>query len=194
MPFSPAEIRPRIVDLAFRVGPRLGAAALILLAFALAAVIARRLIGRLGRHLSIERRQVLEFLGNAASVALLAWGAITALGTLGVNVSALVASLGLTGFALGFAFKDALSNLLAGMLVLLYRPFQIDDRIAVAGVEGQVRSIDFRFTTLAGEDKRWLVPNSVLLNSTVTIHERAAAAPVRADHQATPLQEAARAS
>ena len=55
-----------------------------------------------------------------AKLSLIVFGLVTALGTAGVNVSALVAGLGLTGFALGFAFRDVLSNLLAGVLILLY--------------------------------------------------------------------------
>ena len=51
-------------------------------------------------------------------------GVITALGTIGVDVTGLVAGFGLTGFAVGFAMKDALANLLAGVMILLYRPFR----------------------------------------------------------------------
>ena len=56
-------------------------------------------------------------------------GLVTALGTLGVDVSALVAGLGLTGFALGFAVKDTISNILAGVLLLVYRPFSKKDYV-----------------------------------------------------------------
>ena len=49
-------------------------------------------------------------------------GLITALGTLGVNISAIVAGLGLTGFAFGFAFKDMLSNFISGYLFLSMNP------------------------------------------------------------------------
>ena len=47
-------------------------------------------------------------------------GLITALGTLGVDISAIVAGLGLTGFAFGFAFKDMLSNFISGILIFIY--------------------------------------------------------------------------
>ena len=56
------------------------------------------------------------------------------LGTLGINVSALVAGLGLTGFALGFAFRDALSNVLAGVMILLYHPFHRGDCANITGL------------------------------------------------------------
>ena len=50
-------------------------------------------------------------------------------GTVGVDVSALVAGLGLAGFAIGFALRDAVSNTLAGVLVLMYQPFRVGDDI-----------------------------------------------------------------
>jgi small conductance mechanosensitive channel len=97
---------------------------------------------------------------------------VTALGTLGINVSALVAGLGLTGFALGFAFKDALSNLLAGILILIYRPFMRGERISVTGLEGEVAELNFRYTVLRTPEKRILIPNSTLFTNAVTVMEK----------------------
>jgi len=97
------------------------------------------------------------------------FGVITSLGTLGINVSALVAGLGLSGFALGFALKDTISNLLAGVLILVYQPFDIDDYIIVSGQEGKVTHIDLRYTTLDGDAKIVLIPNSLVFANTVSI-------------------------
>jgi len=82
--------------------------------------------------------------------------------TLGVNVSALVAGLGLTGFALGYALKDSISNLLAGILILIYRPFGINNKVKVDKNEGTVTHIDLRYTTLENETGKILIPNSKL--------------------------------
>jgi small-conductance mechanosensitive channel len=89
-----------------------------------------------------------------------------------MDVSALVAGLGLTGFALGFACRDILSNLLAGTLILIYRPFQRNDRIAVLGFEGIVIEIGLRYTALQAEDKKILIPNSNLFTNPVTVLEK----------------------
>jgi len=97
------------------------------------------------------------------------FGFVTALGTLGINVSALVAGLGLTGFALGFALKDTISNLLSGVLILLYRPFEIGNRIRISGYEGIVISIDLRYTELDSEGDKVLIPNSKLFTDPVTV-------------------------
>jgi small-conductance mechanosensitive channel len=63
-----------------------------------------------------------QLLASIARVGLLILGFVTALGTLGVNITGIVAGLGLTGFALGFALRDSIANLLAGVLILLFRP------------------------------------------------------------------------
>ena len=149
-------------------GSKLGVSLLIFLGFWLASVIVRRIICRVGPH-DPARQDILKLVGQIAKISLLVFGAVTALGTLGVNVSALVAGLGLTGFALGFAFRDALSNLLAGILILFYRPFHRGDHIAVAGFEGMVVGIDLRYTTLEGQGKLFLIPNSTLFTNCISL-------------------------
>jgi small-conductance mechanosensitive channel len=153
------------------VAPRLALSALIFLAFWFVGVGLHKLIGRLGRQGGMAQ-DVLNLLQQIVKIALWVFGGITALGTMGINVSALVAGLGLTGFALGFAFKDILSNLLAGVLILIYRPFQRRDRITVAGFEGIVVEIGLRYTVLQGEDKRILIPNATLFTNPVTVLEK----------------------
>jgi len=106
---------------------------------------------------------------RTSSITLLIFAFVTALGTLGINVSAIVAGLGLTGFALGFALKDTVSNLLSGVLILLYQPFKIGSAIKVSGYEGDVVSIDLRYTELNSEGNRILIPNSKLFTDPITV-------------------------
>src|SRR5690348_8593779 len=115
---------------------------------------------------------LLELLGRMTKITILIFGVATALGTIGVNVAALVAGLGLTGFALGFAFRDVLSNLLAGILLLLFRPFGIDDQISVSGLEGRVVNIDLRYTVLQQPDKTVLIPNSNLFTNPILVNTK----------------------
>jgi small conductance mechanosensitive channel len=84
---------------------------------------------------------VVSLLARGTKVAVVLFGIVTALGTVGINVSALVAGLGLTGFALGFALKDALSNVLAGVLSLSYRPFRPGEHIEVRAIKGWLRTL-----------------------------------------------------
>lgn len=147
--------------------PRLVTGAGIFLGFWIAGVVVEYVVSRFDRKVGEGRKDVFQFLAKIVKTCVLVFGAVTALGTLGINVSALVAGLGLTGFALGFALKDVLSNLLAGMLILIYRPFRINDRILVTGanLEGLVIHIDLRYTVLQNEDKLLLVPNSMLFTN-----------------------------
>lgn len=152
-------------------GPRIVVAALIFSVFWLFAGLSDRGIARV---LGYARLNILvaSLLSRALRFGLVFLGVVTAAGTLGVNISALVAGLGLTGFAVGFALKDTISNVLAGVLLLVYRPFDINDRINVASQEGIVVSIDLRYTTLDSDATRILIPNSVLFTNPIIVVKR----------------------
>lgn len=145
------------------------AGAVVFLLFCVVAVIVGKILHRMANRTNGSRQDVCKLIAETVKITIYVLGLVSALGTAGVNVSALVASLGLTGFALGFAFKDALSNLLAGALILFYRPFVRGDRILVTGVEGEVIGIDLRYTRLRDENNFFLVPNSNLLSNVITI-------------------------
>ena len=96
-------------------------------------------------------------------------GLITALGTLGVNISAIVAGLGLTGFAFGFAFKDMLSNFISGILIFIYEPFKLDDTIEVEKKTGKVIDINLRYVTIETENQKVLIPNSISVSKVIAV-------------------------
>ncbi len=153
--------------------PRAAAALLTLAAFWAAGRLADALLRRFGRVRMLDP-DLIVLLGRAARATLASFGVVTALGTLGLDVGALIAGLGLTGFALGFALRDIISNTLAGVLILLHRPFHRGDRISVAGAEGVVIEIDLRYTTLEVEaGARILVPNSTLFTNSIRVERRA---------------------
>ena len=145
----------------------------VFLGFWVASILVRRFSVRLSRAADFQTGFIIRLAGRTASIALLVFGAVTGLGTMGINVSALVAGLGLTGFALGFALKDVLANFMAGVLILLYRPFGLNDRIAVTGLEGTVTEIDLRYTRLQNNGTTYLIPNSVLFTNSITLLSRA---------------------
>lgn len=126
------------------------------------------------RHLSNRtksRRYLLALMAKVAYVVIIIVGAITALGTMGVDILALVTGLGLASFAVAFALKDTLSNTLAGFIVLFYEPFKINDNIVVNTEEGQVIEINLRYTILQAEGKQIMVPNATVLTNIVTVRE-----------------------
>ncbi len=157
-----------LLDEATLWAPRLIGAAVIIVVFFILAKIAKRIITSAAERSKFSGNLTL-LLSRTSSITLIIFGFITALGTLGINVSALVAGLGLTGFALGFALKDTISNLLSGVLILLYRPFEKGNRIKVAGYEGTVVSIDLRYTELDSEGNKVLIPNSKLFTDPITV-------------------------
>jgi small conductance mechanosensitive channel len=114
----------------------------------------------------------------------LVFGLVTALGASGLDVTALVTGLGLTGFALGFALKDVLSNFLSGIMLLLYRPFNIGDRIRMGEFEGTIQTIRIRDTLVHAADGRLIIiPNTKLITEVVVNYN---AAPWSAGPPATP--------
>lgn len=148
--------------------PRVGGAVLILIVFILIAKIIKRAITKGANRIQLDSN-IASLLARISNLTLIIFGCITALGTIGINVSALIAGLGLTGFALGFALKDTISNLLCGVLILLYKPFCVGNRIKIAGYEGDVASIDLRYTELNSGENKVLIPNSKLFTDPVTI-------------------------
>ena len=169
-------LEPHVVEQVRIVALRCGTALAILLGFWIFAVVIGRIVCRFGSRIP-GNKDLYNFLGHVAKIGLVTFGIVTALGTAGVNVSALVAGLGLTGFALGFAFRDILSNLLAGMLLLIYRPFGRGDRISVTGLEGLVTHIDLRYTVLQAEDKTILLPNASLFTNPIIVSRPASQHP-----------------
>lgn len=116
--------------------------------------------------------QMITFIVKSVAIFIWVMAFIYVLGAWGINISALVASLGLLSFAIGLALKDAISNALSGALILLYHPFRLDDRIKAVGIEGTVIGINMRYTTVKDvkdEHLTHLVPNSKLLSEKVTI-------------------------
>jgi small-conductance mechanosensitive channel len=148
--------------------PNLAAALLVFILFYIAGQLVKKLILHSGGRLQLNPHIAL-LLARSSRITLVLLGLITAFGTVGIDISAMVASLGLTGFALGFALKDTISNLLSGVLILLYRPFDVGDNIRVAGHEGKVVSIDLRYTELEAEGQRILIPNSKLFTDPLVV-------------------------
>ena len=100
-------------------------------------------------------------------------GILVALSAVNVNVTTLIASLGVAGFALGFALKDILENFIAGILLLFARPFEMKDQVTVGNYEGTVVDIQIRTTSLhTYNDEIVLIPNSQVFTNAVINYTR----------------------
>jgi small conductance mechanosensitive channel len=93
--------------------------------------------------------------------AIIFFGVLIALSQIGISLGPLLAGLGVVGFIVGFALQDTLSNFAAGMLILIYRPFDVDDYVEVGGVTGTVSHMSLVNTTITTLDNQVIVvPNN----------------------------------
>jgi small conductance mechanosensitive channel len=117
-----------------------------------------------------EMEDTLErFLCNILSAVLTTVVLIAAIGALGVETTSLLAVLGAAGLAIGLALQGSLSNFASGVLIIMFRPYQVGDFIDAAGVAGTVKEVQI-FTTIihTGDNKKIIVPNSQIMNGIIT--------------------------
>ncbi len=94
---------------------------------------------------------------------------LTVVSVLGVPMSSIVALLGSAGLAIGLALQGGLSNFAGGVMILIFRPFDVGDYIVTSGVEGTVSKVSVFYTTLITPDnRRIVVPNGTVSNQTIT--------------------------
>ncbi len=112
---------------------------------------------------------IVNFSCTIAYVALMAFIVVAALGQIGVQTSSFVAILGASALAIGLALQGSLSNLSAGLILMVTRPFKIGDYIEAGGDSGSVELISLLATTLKTVDnKKIIVPNSKLIGGSIT--------------------------
>jgi len=103
------------------------------------------------------RRMVLMVVRNAIIVI----GVLIALAQIGISLGPLLAGLGVVGFIVGFALQETLSNFASGMMILIYRPFDVDDYVEAAGISGLVSNMSLVNTTILTFDNQTIVvPNN----------------------------------
>ncbi len=109
------------------------------------------------------------FLKSVLNIALKAIVFVTAIGVLGVPLTSVITVIASCGVAVGLALQGGLSNLAGGIIIIILKPFKVGDYIVEGGVEGSVEAIGIFYTTLLTPDnRRVIIPNGSLMNSTVT--------------------------
>jgi small conductance mechanosensitive channel len=138
---------------------------------------ARDATGRFHRH--DQPDTVLQgFIGSLVRYAVWIIGGIAVLQQLGVQTTSVLAVLGAASLAIGLALQGGLSNVAAGVMILLLRPYRIGDRVKIAGVEGRVRGLDLFITRVHDLDNSVMfIPNAkalgdVIVNYTMTESRR----------------------
>jgi len=110
----------------------------------------------------------ISFVETLLKYSLIILGMVKGLDAAGIKTSAIIASLGIAGLTIGFAARDALSNLISGILIFLDRPFVIGDLVEIEGNYGKVERITLRSTRVVTKDGKMLaVPNTEIINKTV---------------------------
>jgi small conductance mechanosensitive channel len=133
----------------------------ILVAFKVLAGIVKRLVLKAvtASKLNLSqllRHQIVFFAGKVVMFL----GLLVALSQLGIQLGPVLAGLGIAGFIVGFALQDTLSNFAAGLMILIYRPYDVGDAVEAGGVMGTVKAMNLVSTTITTWDNQKLVvPN-----------------------------------
>ncbi len=112
---------------------------------------------------------LIGFAGHVINAALLVFVVIAALSQLGIETTSMAAALAAAGLAVGLALQGSLSNLAAGVMIILFRPFKVGDYVNAAGTEGQVEEISIFTTNFTTPDnKHVIVPNNEITSGIIT--------------------------
>ena len=110
-----------------------------------------------------------DFFVNAVRKTVILIGIVVALSRLEIDIAPLLAGLGVAGFILGFALQGTLSNFASGLMILIYRPYDVDQIIEAAGVKGIVDSMNLVSTTIKTFDNQIVVvPNGEIWGGVIT--------------------------
>jgi small-conductance mechanosensitive channel len=156
---------------ALHVLPNVGIAVAVFLLFLLAASLTRRLV----HHFNTGKyhKNLVIVLGRMSQWGLILLGLLLSV-TIAFptfTIGNLVSALGITGIAIGFAFKDIFENFLAGILILITEPFEIGDQIVFGGFEGTIQEIEARATKMRTYDGRMvIIPNADLYKGSFIVN------------------------
>ena len=153
------DVQTLVTDLAIRYGFQVLGALLILAAGVLAARWIGSMVDRRLRKTNMEPPMRILMI-RVLRVLVFAVAVVMALDKFGFQIAPLIAGIGVAGVGVGFALQGVLSNVFAGLTIIVTKPFRVGEYIAVAGVQGEVINIDLPSTVLTHADRsRVVVPN-----------------------------------
>jgi len=145
----------------------IGALLVLLIGFKLVNVIVKKISS--SKAYEKMDTNIQSFLTNVLKISMKIILVIVAISMVGIQTSALIAALTTCGAAIALALQGGLSNIAAGVIIVLCRPFHVGDFINANGVAGVVKEINIYYTTLITPDnQRIMIPNGALSNSTIT--------------------------
>jgi len=157
----------RLMDLGVVFGMKLLAAIVVLVLGRWVAILLRNFIEKSMRRTNVDET-LISFTANLAYIALFAFVIIAALAQLGIQTTSFIAVLGAAGLAIGLALQGSLANFAAGVLMLLFRPFKVNDYIEGGGTAGTVKEIEiFNTILLTPDNKTVIVPNAKMTSDKI---------------------------
>ncbi len=149
---------------------------IILLVARSLANIARKVVKRAVSTKNLKFSQLMQdFFVSMSAKAVWFIGILIALSQIGLDLTPILTGFGIAGVIIGFALQDTLSNFAAGMMLLIYRPFDVGDFVQAGGVEGKVSHMSLVNTTIRTFDNQIIiVPNSKIWGDVIknVTHER----------------------
>lgn len=135
---------------------------LVILVFRVLSRLTRRGVIAACERSGVEMSTLLkDVLASVSSGTVMVIGILMALSQIGISLGPMLAGLGVAGFIVGFALQDTLGNFAAGGMILIYRPYDVDDFVEVVGASGLVKKMSLVSTTITTFDNQTLVvPNS----------------------------------
>lgn len=102
-----------------------------------------------------------DFFSSIVSKVIMFIGLLVALSQVGIELAPLLTGFGVAGVIIGFALQDTLSNFASGLMILIYRPYDVGDMVKVAGIQGNVKNMSLVSTTIQTIDnQRLIIPNN----------------------------------
>ncbi|WP_298858539.1 mechanosensitive ion channel domain-containing protein [uncultured Sulfitobacter sp.] len=154
--------------LASAAGSLLGAVVILFIGWTLSAWMQRRIIklSKKNKHLD---NMLFEFLASIVRYIIMGFTVLFVLNTFGVQTTSVVAIIGAAGLAIGLALQGTLSNVAAGVMLILFRPIKIGDFVEVADEMGTVKAINLNFTELSDTSNvQVIVPNAKVWGNIIT--------------------------
>ena len=158
-----SQVRELIVKFGFNI---LAAIAILVIGIWVSKLI-RRILARALQKRNIDKT-LITFLLNLLYFLLLTVVVVASLGQLGIQTTSFIAIVGAAGLAVGLALQGSLANLASGVLLIIFRPFEVDDFVCIAGEEGFVEKIHIFTTQIRTFDNRTIiVPNSTITSGKI---------------------------
>lgn len=142
--------------------------ALSLLTFVIAKIVIKIISKMLRKAVKVKNGKLTPlmagFILKVVQVVIWVFTALIILQIWGINLTPVIAGLGVTGVVLGFALQESISNIFSGLLLALNNPFGIGDYVLLGSIEGTVTGMDaISVTLLSGDNKKITISNKIVL-------------------------------